>query len=57
MRPLEARCHLGLGSVLRRGRAVLEAREHAGRATDLFASLGIERWRREAEALSIELAG
>ena len=57
MRPLEARCHLGLGAVLRRGRAVLEAREHALRATGLFADLGIARWLREAEALSIELAG
>jgi hypothetical protein len=52
-----ARCHLGLGAVLRRGRALSEAREHARRARDLFASLGIERWRPEAKALSIELAG
>jgi hypothetical protein len=52
-----ARCHLGLGAILRRGHALSEARELARRATDLFTSLGIERWRREAEALSIELVG
>ena len=57
MRPLEARCHLGLGTVLRRGRTVSQAREHARRATDLFAGLGIERWRRAAEALSTEVSG
>jgi hypothetical protein len=52
-----ARCHLGLGAILRRGHALSEARELARRATDLFTSLGIERWRREPKALSIELAG
>jgi hypothetical protein len=50
-----ARCHLGLGAVLGRGRS--PKREPARRATDLFKRLGIERGRREPKALSIELAG
>jgi hypothetical protein len=55
MRPLEARCHLGLGAVLDRGRGATEARAHVARSAQIFADLGIARWRREADALSTEV--
>ena len=56
MRPLAARCHLGFGALLSGAGEVVEARTHLARASELFAALGIARWRREAEALSAEIA-
>ena len=50
MRPLAARCHLGLGALLGSAGGVREARTQLARASELFAALGIARWRREAEA-------
>jgi len=49
MRPLEARCHLGLGEILRDDRDA--ARDHLARAATLFRELGIARWLAETEAL------
>jgi tetratricopeptide (TPR) repeat protein len=56
MRPLEARCHLALGALLGAEGEVGPARVQLERAGELFAALGIARWRREAEALSAEIA-
>ena len=56
MRALEARCHLGLGALHGGAGDVLEARTHLARASELFAALGIARWRREAETLSTDIA-
>jgi tetratricopeptide (TPR) repeat protein len=56
MRPLAARCHLGLGAVLGSAGRALEARTHLALARDLFTALGLARWCREAEALSAEIA-
>ena len=56
MRPLAARSSLGLGALLRSTGKVIEARAQLARASELFAALGIARWRREAEALSAEIA-
>jgi tetratricopeptide (TPR) repeat protein len=56
MRALAARCHLGLGALLGSAGEVLEAQTQLARASELFAALGIARWRREAEVLSAEIA-
>jgi DNA-binding SARP family transcriptional activator len=56
MRPLAARCHLGLGALAADAGEVLEARAHLARASELFAALGIARWRDEAQALSAQIA-
>ncbi len=56
MRPLAARCRLGLGAVLGNAGEVLEARTQLARASELFAALGIARWQGEAEALLAEIA-
>ena len=56
MRPLAARCHLGLGALLGGAAEVVEARTHLARARELFAALGIARWQRAAEARSAEIA-
>ncbi len=56
MRALEARCHLGRGALLGGAGDALEARAHLARASEMFAVLGIARWRREAEALSAAIA-
>ena len=55
MRPLEARCLLGLGAVLA-ARSHEQARQHLVEAAGRFAALGIDRWRRQAEALASEIA-
>lgn len=51
MRPLEARCHLGLATLASRRRAVAEVKEHGTLAAALFEAMGIARWRRETDAL------
>jgi tetratricopeptide (TPR) repeat protein len=56
MRPLAARCRLGLGALLGSAGEVLEARAQLERASELFAALGSARWQREAEELSAKIA-
>jgi tetratricopeptide (TPR) repeat protein len=56
MRPLAARCHLGLGALLGSTGDVVGARTQLARARSLFAALGIARWSREAEVRSAEIA-
>ena len=53
MRPLAARCHLGLGALA--GNA-FDVRTHLAQASELFATLGLARWREEAEARAAEIA-
>ena len=57
MRPLAARCHLGLGALLGGEGAVVAARTHLARASELFAGLGLAPQRGEAEARMARLAG
>jgi DNA-binding SARP family transcriptional activator len=56
MRPLAARCHLGLGALLGSTGDVLGARTQLARARALFAALGIARWSSEAEVRSADIA-
>lgn len=56
MRPLAARCCLGLGALLGSAGEILEARAQLARASELFAALGSARWQREVEALSARIA-
>jgi tetratricopeptide (TPR) repeat protein len=44
MRPLVARCHLGLGAVLRRRGRRAEAREQLEKAADMFRSMEMSRY-------------
>jgi DNA-binding SARP family transcriptional activator len=55
MRPLVARCHLGLGALAARAGDPTEARRQLARASTLFAALGIAHWQREAEALAEDI--
>jgi len=57
MRPLAARCHLGLGELLGGEGNVAAARTHLARARELFAELGLASQRGEAEARLAQLAG
>ncbi len=56
MPALEARCHLGLGTLAAGAGEVLQARVHLGRTRELSAALGIARWHLEAEARMAEMA-
>jgi tetratricopeptide (TPR) repeat protein len=44
MRPLAARCHLGLGRLLRRLGEAVEAERHLGLAADLLRALEMQFW-------------
>jgi class 3 adenylate cyclase/tetratricopeptide (TPR) repeat protein len=48
MRPLVARCHLGLGSLLARAGDTERARSLLGTAAEMFASMGMPFWLAEA---------
>ena len=56
MRPLVARCHLGLGALYRRRGTPSEVREHLARAMTMFRemhmALWLERTDRELQALA-----
>jgi len=55
MRPLEARCHLGLASLHHvQGRSDA-ARDSLGRAIEMFHSMGAEFWAAQAQRLGIAL--
>jgi tetratricopeptide (TPR) repeat protein len=51
MRPLLARCHLGLGSLYRRTGEPIEADRHLRRAVALFRSLDMDYWLAQGHAL------
>jgi tetratricopeptide (TPR) repeat protein len=51
MRPLQARCHFGLGAAWPRTGRCEEGRAHLCRALDQFRSLEMTDWSRRAEAL------
>jgi tetratricopeptide (TPR) repeat protein len=50
MRPLLARCHLGLGSLDRRTGRLPEAREHLAAATTMFGEMQMRSWLEKANA-------
>ena len=50
MRPLEAHCHRGLGTLFRRAGRDGEARAETTAALDLYRSMGASEWLRQAEA-------
>ncbi|MFQ5896678.1 MAG: AAA family ATPase [Candidatus Methylomirabilia bacterium] len=50
MRPLLARCHLGLGKLYRRTGDCPKAQEHLSRATALFREMEMRFWLEQAEA-------
>jgi tetratricopeptide (TPR) repeat protein len=50
MRPLVARCHLGLGKLYRRSGKREQAHEHLTTATTMYREMGMTYWREKAEA-------
>jgi len=50
MRPLIARCHLGVGRLDRRTGKRHEAQEHLATATAMFREMGMTYWLEQAEA-------
>ena len=50
MRPLEAHCRLGLGTLLRRTGRVCDARAELVTAVELLREMGMARWLPQAEA-------
>ena len=50
MRPLVARCHLGLGTLHRTMGRTEDARGHVVRAMDAFRDMGMTTWLEQAEA-------
>ena len=50
MGPLQARCHLGLGSLLRSLGRHAEARTHLTTAVAMLREMGMTHWLPEAEA-------
>jgi class 3 adenylate cyclase/tetratricopeptide (TPR) repeat protein len=49
MRPLVARCHLGLGALLRRAGSRVPAREHLGTAVEMLREMRMRYWLTDAE--------
>jgi tetratricopeptide (TPR) repeat protein len=49
MRPLVARCHLGLGRLYRRSARLAEAREHLAIAAAMLRDMGMRHWLVQAE--------
>jgi len=54
MRPLAARCHLGLDTLHRRLGEREQARDHVATATALYRELEMARWLGRAEAALVE---
>ena len=50
MRPLQARCHLGLGKVYRRVGRIEEARDALRTAATMLREMGMAFWLSEADA-------
>jgi tetratricopeptide (TPR) repeat protein len=55
MRPLVARCHLGLGKLHRRASNHAQAREHLDIATAMYREMGMAYWLEQAEAELLQL--
>jgi DNA-binding SARP family transcriptional activator len=49
MRPLVARCHLGLGRLYRRANKLEQSREYFATATTMYREMGVTYWLQEAE--------
>jgi hypothetical protein len=56
LRPLMARCNLGLGVLYRRVGARQQAREHLATAVTMFAEMDMQFWLTQAETALKELA-
>jgi tetratricopeptide (TPR) repeat protein len=56
MRPLVARCHLGLGALHRVAGRASDARAHVRQAVDAFRDMGMVSWLEQAEATLTTLA-
>jgi tetratricopeptide (TPR) repeat protein len=56
MRPLQARCQLGLGALYHRAGDPRRARTHLARATELFSAMEMLPWLRDVEALKASVA-
>jgi class 3 adenylate cyclase/tetratricopeptide (TPR) repeat protein len=50
MKPLVARCHLGLGALLRRAGMVSESRAQLAKASDMFRAMTMSFWSEQTEA-------
>ena len=48
MRPLLARCHLGLGTMHMRSNDQVRARDHLSTASEMFAAIGMQYWQEKA---------
>ena len=57
MRPLLARCHLGLGKLARRADQRERAQTHLITATTMLREMGMRFWLEQAEAEAKDLAG
>ena len=57
MRPLEARCRMGLGALYGRAGQPAPARAHLERAVALFRGMGMTYWLSPAETLLRDLGG
>ena len=55
LRPLGARCHLGLGGLYRRAAKRQEAREQLTTAATMFGEMDMRHWREQAEMAMTEL--
>jgi hypothetical protein len=55
MRPLQAHCHLGLGTVHRKTGDRTKAEEHLTTATTMYREMGMGFWLEKAEAEMPEL--
>jgi tetratricopeptide (TPR) repeat protein len=51
MRPLQARCHLGLGTLARRLGRDRQAQAEIQTARDMFRAIGMEHWRTRADSV------
>jgi hypothetical protein len=54
MRPLVARCHLGLGALSRRIGNDRQAREHLTTAAALFGEMGMRFWHEQAVSMTAQ---
>ena len=55
MRPLQARCHLGLGTMFMRTDDPVNAREHLTSASEMFREMGMEYWLERAATVMADL--
>ena len=57
MRPLQAHCHLGLGTLYAQTRQVAQARAELAPALDLYRAMEMTFWLPQAEAALAQVEG